>query len=303
MVAYQRDLHGRGWVDWSDIPRRMWKFMQDGILHPPTYDIIHVDEAQFFAPIWFELVKHILKPSTGYLFMVADPTQGFLKRRQSWLASGLEVRGRAQRLEKSYRTTREILTFAMVCYQLQIPQDDEDLVAPQLAQMPHGPLPQLIPLTSGQDEITRVVNEIQALIQADIPLKHILVLHTTWLGVERLLTRLRSAFGETAAMDPKEQRHGNHIRVCTLNAATGLESPIVFLLGAHTLLEETQSLRLTEEERQDVVRDHARRLYMAMTRAGQRLVITYVGDLPDLLHQAQALTVQQSGGAREERVG
>jgi ATP-dependent exoDNAse (exonuclease V) beta subunit len=77
----------------------------------------------------------------------------------------------------------------------------------------------------------------------------------------------------------------------------------VFLLGAHTLLEETQSLRLTEEERQDVVRDHARRLYMAMTRAGQRLVITYVGDLRDLLHQAQALTVQQTGTPMQDRAG
>jgi hypothetical protein len=295
MVAYQRDLHAKGMVDWGDIPRRMWKFLQDGNLQLPTYDIIHVDEAQFFAPIWFEIVKHILEPSNGHLFLVADPTQGFLKRRQSWLASGLEVRGRAQRLAKSYRTTREILTFATVLYQLRVPHDDDEIVAPHLQQMPHGPLPQLIRLTSGQDELTRVVNEIHALVQADIPLKHILVLHTDWLGAERMLTRLRDVFGDTAAGDAKVQRSGNHIRVCTLNAATGLESPIVFLLGMHALLEEEQSLRLSAEERQELIRDNARRLYMGMTRAGQRLVITYVGELPEVLLRVLALTQQQTG--------
>ena len=78
------------------------------------YDFVLVDEAQFFAPIWFEIIKLILKPN-GHLFMVADPTQGFLKRGQSWLASGLNVRGRTSRLEKCYRTTREILDFAAAC--------------------------------------------------------------------------------------------------------------------------------------------------------------------------------------------
>lgn len=303
MVAYQRDLHAQGRVDWGDIPRRMWKFLHDGTLHLPVYDIIHVDEAQFFAPIWFELVKHILTPTTGHLFLVADPTQGFLKRRQSWLASGLEVRGRTQRLEKSYRTTREILTFAMVCYQLQVPHDDDEVVAPQLKQMPRGPLPQLIPLTSSQDELTRVVNEIRALIEADIPLKHILVLHADWLGADRLLARLRNALGTTAAVDPREQRPASNIRVCTLNAATGLESPIVFLLGMDTLLEEQQSLRLSEDERQEVIRDTARRLYMGMTRAGQRLVITCAGEPPDLLRRAMALTEQQAGLSVQSMTG
>lgn len=66
----------------------------------PQYDIVLIDEAQFFAPIWFEIIKHILVPQRSHLFMVADPTQGFLKRKQSWLASGLEVRGRSHRLEK-----------------------------------------------------------------------------------------------------------------------------------------------------------------------------------------------------------
>ena len=127
----------------------------------PRYDIILVDEAQFFAPLWFEIIKRILTPATGHLFLVADASQGFLKRGQSWLSSGLNVRGRVHRLRKSYRTTREILDFATLLYRTRLPEDDEDIVAPDLTQMPNGVLPIVIPLTSPQDEATRVINEIR----------------------------------------------------------------------------------------------------------------------------------------------
>ncbi len=86
-------------------------------------------------------------------------------------------------------------------------------------------------------------------------------------------------------MDPKDQYPGDYVRVTTLNAGAGLESPIVFLIGLRELFEEEQSLRLSDDEREDMVRDNTRKIYMAATRAGQRLVFTYVGDLPAMLQQ------------------
>jgi co-chaperonin GroES (HSP10) len=42
--------------------------------------------------------------------------------------------------------------------------------------------------------------------------------------------------------------------------------------------------RVNEDgERETLMRDNTRKLYMAATRAGQRLVITYVGELPIVL--------------------
>ena len=74
--------------------------------------------------------------------------------------------------------------------------------------------------------------------------------------------------------------------VLELNAGAGLESPIVFLVGLRDLFEEEQSLRLSDEERESLIRDNTRKLYMAATRAGQRLVLTYAGDLPAVLTAA-----------------
>lgn len=58
-----------------------------------------------------------------------------------------------------------------------------------------------------------------------------------------------------------------------------------FLVGLRVLFEEEQSIRLSYDEREDIIRDNTRKVYMAATRAGQRLIFTYVGDLPGMLEQ------------------
>jgi superfamily I DNA/RNA helicase len=191
------------------------------------------------------------------------------------------VRGHTARLDRCYRTTREILEFASRMYQLRLPGDEEAIVAPNVQHMPGGLPPRLIALDSEQDEAAQVVNEIRALHERGVPLDQVLVLHADWQGAERMLGRLRREFGAVAA-DPKTSAVGRALRICTLNAATGLESPIVFVMGTHRLYEAEQSVRLSAEERAELIRDNTRKLYMAFTRAGQRLAITYVGDLPEV---------------------
>jgi superfamily I DNA/RNA helicase len=63
--------------------------------------------------------------------------------------------------------------------------------------------------------------------------------------------------------------------VCSLNAATGLESPVVFLCGLDGLLEKEGALGMARDEKSELVRDNTRRIYMAMTRAGRKLIVTY----------------------------
>ncbi len=281
ILVYQNALHERAELDFGDVPRRIWRAMLEEQTGFPGYDVILIDEAQFFAPIWFEIVKRMLTPAHGQLFMVADPTQGFLKRRQSWLASGLNVRGHTQRLDTCYRTTRAILSFATRFYQLRLPDDDEALISANLQQITAGMPPEVIALTSEQDELARTINEIKALTARNVPLEHILVIHADWQGANRVLERLQAEFGAARAVHPRHAAaQPQQIRVCQLDAATGLESPIVFLLGTHKLIEAEGSLRIADEERSERVRDTTRRLYMAMTRAGQRLVLTYVGIPP-----------------------
>jgi superfamily I DNA/RNA helicase len=294
IFAYQKALKARQALDWSDVPQRIWQFIETGKLQVPPYDVILVDEAQFFAPLWVKIIQRILNPRNGHLFLVADPTQGFLGRGTSWKSLGLEARGRTHLLHYSYRTTREIMQFATLLYRLRLAEEkDEDILAPDLLNMPNGPFPQIIPLTSPQDEIARIANEVADFVNRGYPKKHLLLLHVDGKGVSSLIRAVNNRLGKGAALDAKDTYPGDYVRVTTLNAGAGLESPIVFLAGVRQLFEEEQSLRLSDEEREIMIRDNTRKLYMAATRAGQRLLITYVGKLPDALNEvckAQAST-------------
>jgi superfamily I DNA/RNA helicase len=285
IISYQQILAQSNEIDWGDIPRRLWQFIKDGTISLPTYDFIFIDEAQFFAPIWVTLIQKALNPQNSHLFLVADPTQGFLGRKTTWKSIGLNARGRSHQLRRSYRTTLEILKFATLFYRLRLPnENDEDILKPDLINMSStGTIPQIISLDSSQDEITRVANEVAEFVKKGYPKKDLLLLHANGQGVNALIEAINTRIDKNAAIDPKDTYPGNYVRVTTINAGAGLESPIVFLVGLRELFEEEQSLRLSDDEREDLIQENTRKIYMACTRAGQRLVFTYVGDLPDVL--------------------
>jgi superfamily I DNA/RNA helicase len=126
---------------------------------------------------------------------------------------------------------------------------------------------------------------VEYLVKHGLPKRHILLLHAGT-GVQHLIQAIEDRLGKGSAMDPKETFPGDYVRVTTFNAGAGLESQIVFLVGLKSLFEEEQSLRLADDEREALIRDNTRKLYMAATRAGQRLVLTYSGELPDMLKHA-----------------
>jgi hypothetical protein len=277
---YQIRLRHQRRLDWWDVPRRLWHWIERGSVEPEPYDVIMVDEAQFFAPVWFRIVQRMVLPELGYLFLAADPTQGFLRRGESWKSvAGLEVRGRSYHLQRSYRTTRAILRFAWSFYRQRLPDDDVEALRPRWTGMRKGRVPVLARFDSPQDERARIVNEVVQAVGTGVPLRHVLVLHASWRGADALRAALNQRLGEGAAADPRDTVPGAYVRVTTINAGTGLESPIVFVAGIHEMLEAEAGLLLTAEDRDSLVREHTRKLYMAFTRAGQRLVVSYVGEV------------------------
>ena len=214
-------------------------------------------------------------------FLLNNPMAGF------WKPLGLQARGRTHNLLHSYRTTREILQFATLLYRLRLADEkDGDILVPDLLNMPTGAFPEIIPLTSPQDEIIRFANEVASLVKQGVPKKDLLLIHMDGYGVKSLIQAIDDRLGKNAALDAKDNYPGDYIRVTTLNAGAGLESAIVFLAGLRQLFEEEQSLRLSDDEREMLIRDNTKKLYMAVTRAGQRLVLTYTGELPEVLKSA-----------------
>jgi ATP-dependent exoDNAse (exonuclease V) beta subunit len=131
-----------------------------------------------------------------------------------------------------------------------------------------------------------VVNEIAALVREGKPRGDILVLHASARGCEQVIAAIDKKLGRGAALDPKDSHPGNYVRVTTINAGTGLEAPVVFLMGLQQFFEQEHSLRFSEDDRFERVLSTTRKIYMAATRAGQRLVMTCVGQVPEVLESA-----------------
>jgi hypothetical protein len=139
-------------------------------------------------------------------------------------------------LRHSYRSTREIMQFATLLYRLRLAEEkDDDILVPDLLNMPSGAFPEIIPLTSPQDEITRIANEVAGFVKRGYPKRHLLLFHTDGQGVRSLIQAIDERLGKNAAFDPKDTYPGDYVRVTTLNAGAGLESPIVFLAGLRQL--------------------------------------------------------------------
>lgn len=273
---FRAHLRQQKLADWSEWPLRLREAPPPS-LSSESFDHLLIDEAQFFAPVWLELLRSALKPG-GHLFLCADPTQGFLKRRQSWSEVGLDVRNRSVRLERPYRSTRAILEFARDFYHLRLPDDDEplNLPAPEwLETLEPGVPPLLSPGGPPQDQLSCLESDLRMLLEMDTPPDHILVLVAgRRLHAKAVVQHLNTRFGaEIAALAKDDHAPADCFTVAHLMAATGLERPVVFLLGIDDLLAEETNPLLTSEERAELRQSITRQIYVGITRGMERVVI------------------------------
>jgi hypothetical protein len=265
---------------WSALPRELCFASPDQQARIERYDHVLVDEAQFFAPSWFQLVKQAIRRD-GQLFVCADPNQGFMRSRLSWKSVGLDVAGRTKKLRRSYRSTRAILQTAGRVIEALNPGDGEDYLVPDVAGMAPGRPPLLVRTDTPQDAQDRLVNELAATVGDAVPLGAVLVIYGEKARKHDLYAALCEKFGAPRVwwFNEKSQKKSpppggsqDPLRMAYLDTATGLEASIVFLIGVENLFEAEDDDARREE--------NARKLYMAMTRAGQRLVLLSSRRLP-----------------------
>ncbi|MEZ5534233.1 MAG: AAA family ATPase [Thiolinea sp.] len=250
------------------------------------YDHVLVDEAQFFAPSWLQLVRQSLTPG-GSIFICADPNQGFLKSRLSWKSVGFNVRGRTKKLSYSYRTTYEIMLAANTLLEF-MDENSDDFVRPDLARMERGSPPQVVYSRTTQDEQQRFLNELKyCLADGELPLQQIMVLCSETYKPWTLKGLIEQELGRHTVVNCNDrqdlQNLGNKIRLMSINSCTGMEAGVTFVLGVGALLNRARSLDFDTDERELAYRESIRKLYVSMTRAGQKLVIFSTEKLPDSL--------------------
>ena len=87
------------------------RYLERGPARP--YRHVLVDEAQDLHPAQWRLLRACVEPGSDDLFIAGDAHQRIYDHRVSLRQLGIDVRGRSYQLRLNYRTTHEIMRYAL----------------------------------------------------------------------------------------------------------------------------------------------------------------------------------------------
>jgi hypothetical protein len=253
----------------------------------PGYRHILVDEAQDLHPSQWRLLRAAVAPGPDDLFIVADPHQRIYDNRVSLVSMRISVRGRTQRLSLNYRTTQEVLAWALPLLGTD-PVTGLDGEADSLLgyRSPmHGPRPQLRIAATRSEEFSRLAEQIRSWLAAGIEPQAIGVTARSASLVREARETLRA---EGIMTIPLSGRSGAQaVRAGTMHAMKGLEFQAVAVIGVERgVVPEPATITPESEDpvayAQDLQRERCL-LFVACTRARDHLYVSGTGEASTFL--------------------
>lgn len=243
------------------------------------YRHVVIDEGQDFSPMMIKSLA-AATPANGSLTFCGDVAQQVYGVRVSWKNAGLKIK-KVWNFQENYRNSQEIANLALAISQMPYFADEPDIVKPNAARAA-GPLPALVKLPN-------LAAEKELIIQNALNLgrtQRVGILVKTREQVRQILSRLQpNSFGVLVV----ELHHDRGtwfwkpgIMVGTYQSAKGLEFEAVFMpyCGNQSMPDPE---RIDEVGIDEASAEGARLLYVGVTRAKTRLIITFSGQLTNLL--------------------
>jgi len=265
---------------WERTVEAVIKGVDRGQIPRAQYAAVLVDEGHDFEPEWLKLIAQMVDPETNSLLVLYDDAQSIQRSktrlRFSFSEVGIQARGRTTIFKLNYRNTAEVMRLACdfareVLSPMEAEEDGIPLLVPQSGGR-HGPPPELTAFPDRQKEVNYIINRVKAFHGAGSAWKHIAVLFRVHEQGERIARALEQAgvpvnlLGRdrvTGRLRPGE----DSVKLMTFHSSKGLEFPVVFVPSL-------ESMPLIEHD----VAGEAKLLYVAMTRAMERLLLTHHGD-------------------------
>jgi hypothetical protein len=248
----------------------------------PRYRHILVDEAQDLHPSQWRLLRAAVAPGPDDLFIAADPHQRVYDNRVSLASLGITVRGRSRRLSLNYRTTQEILNWAvpLLGNEPVTGLDGEvDSLLGYRSPM-HGPAPQVKMAANRTEELALLTERICSWLADGIELNAIGVTARSAALVREARTALEAAGIATVSLNGRGSTKA--VLAGTMHAMKGLEFQAVAAIGVEQGLVPASAAVTPETEdaaahAQDLQRERCV-LFVACTRARDHLYVSGTGE-------------------------
>lgn len=246
-----------------------------------------VDEAQDFSPSKLRFVRALIPEGRNDLFLAGDAHQRIYGRTLPLSRVGIDIRGRGARLTLNYRTTKEIAAFALAVLKGTPPADDLDESQADFRgyrSIRRGPAAEVRRFATEEDETAAVGQHVRSLAAAGVALNEICLVARTLDDLEPCRASLRAAGIPTCEVTAERTPEGvAAVRCATMHRVKGLEFRAIVVPGLRDTRFPLAKSRRFEEPEADWLARERQLLFVACTRARDRLLLTASGTPSALL--------------------
>lgn len=248
----------------------------------PRYQHVIVDEGQDLHPAQWRLLRAAVPVGPDDLFIAADPHQRIYDNRVSLASLRINVRGRSRRLSMNYRTTQEILSWAVPLLGPDPATGLDGEVDSLLGYRSpmHGDPPQVRFATSRAQEFAFLAERVRAWLDAGIEPHAIGVAARSASLAREARDHLQAAGITTSSLSRRAS--GQAVRVGTMHAMKGLEFQAVAVIGAgQEEVPAPDAVTPADEDAVSNAQDMQRErcvLFVACTRARDYLYVSCAGE-------------------------
>lgn len=285
--AWDQEMESRGTIDFPDIQREALRHARS--LDEPTYSAAIIEEAQDLTLVGLRLVRALVNgpsaqdPPDG-LFLVGDAAQRIYPGGFRLGHAGINVSGRRSvELHHHYRSTRQILEAAYAVAGDGVVEDMGEVFRRGDASIEierDGLRPVLATFQAERDERDWLVDFVKRSVEVEgIGLGDIGVLVTTNQAAGALLEALRRSGLRAQNLKDYAGEETDAVKVGTWHRAKGLEFKVVCLPGLSAGKWPWPRRRdQSSAEHEEAYALDIGRLFVAMTRARDHLVVSCVGE-------------------------
>lgn len=278
--AYSRSLAKDGAYDHEFFVSSALELISSDFYKEGKYRSILSDEVQDLSELDLLLMGslktndgNVISKVTDGLFLAGDGAQSIYKRGFVLRRVGIDIVGRSFNLKKNYRNTHEILksAFGLVSQFEFADVDEENISRPSMPDFAerHGSRPLIVRCGSVEEEIDYVAKQVySSLVMGQSPAQICIIAPSA---------QMRSSISEALAncnVNSAELRNdvdyeSENVKISTIESAKGHEFSTVYIMGLVEGLLPSSGIDNYELPRE------ASRLYVAMTRARENLVMSY----------------------------
>lgn len=283
--AVRAALAKQGLITWAGIFSRLSDDLTNGGARP--FDFIVADEAQDLGVAEIRFLAALASGRPDGLLLAGDLGQRIFQTPFSWKALGVDVRGRSHTLRINYRTSHQIRAQADRLLPKSIADVDGNIESRSgTISVFNGPPPEVIVARSPQEETQAAAGWIVSRLAEGYQPQEIGLFVRSEAQLHRAREAVAAAKRHYVVLGDDIITAPGKISICTMHLAKGLEFRGVVVMGCddHVLpLQERIESVTDESDLEEVYNTERHLLYVACTRARDRLLMTGVAPASEFL--------------------